>query len=97
MTTFIVFSHDENKAIVRTQAGFNRFLKQWCNEKGISDMIGYLQVYPTIYPSVVSLRLGYGGYRFPIATCIPVGTYLKNIKSEEQLLLDTIIQSNNKN
>ena len=97
MTTFIVFSHDENKAIVRTQAGFNRFLKQWCNEKGISDMIGYLQVYPTIYPSVVSLRLGYSGSRFPIATCIPAGTYLKNIKSEEQLLLDTIIQSNNKN
>ena len=96
MTNFIVFSHDENKAIVRTQAGFNRFLKRWCNEKGISDTIVYLKGYPTIYPSVVSLRTGYDGYRFPIATCISVGTYLKNIKAEEQQLLDVISESNKK-
>lgn len=66
-TNFYPMKANANVAIVTTQAGFNKFVKQWCEHD--KEYMEYLEGYPTQYPSLVVMSDGYRGYHYPRATC----------------------------
>lgn len=55
-------------AIVTTQAGFKKFIKQYSNYDKDIEIKGY----PESYPSFVTLSYLYMGYHYIHASCIPL-------------------------
>lgn len=70
-----------NIAIVTTQAGFKKFVKQWIADKACCDGFDYLIGYPKQYPSFVTLSQNYSGYFYPHATCVPLSDITDFLKS----------------
>lgn len=64
--------------LVRTQAGFNRAMRDYFNEyqlHKVSDIEGY----PTVYPSVVRFNFLHG-WNAPEAYCTPLKKYLASLQ-----------------
>lgn len=64
--------------LVRTQAGFNRAMRDYFNEyqlHKVSDIEGY----PTVYPSVVRFNFLHG-WNAPEAYCMPLKKYLASLQ-----------------
>lgn len=69
--------------LVRTQAGFNRAMRDYFNEyqlHKVSDIEGY----PTVYPSVVRFNFLHG-WNAPQAYCTPLK---KDLASLQELMTD---------
>lgn len=53
-----------NAYIVRTQAGFKKAIKHYCQEAVSKEILGRVVGYPKVYPAMVVFYPGYRGYYY---------------------------------
>lgn len=77
-----------NIYVVRTQAGFKKACKDFLDGAGFGDdniIREKIFNYPTVYPALVALSIGYEGYEFLRVQWVnlnAVGLYLKQEKKD---------------
>lgn len=56
--------------IVRTQAGFRRALKKFCEERYVKPKD--VQSWPTVYPALIHMTVKFAGYEYIQVDCLAV-------------------------